>query len=257
MGLSITNFDTILTTIFNKSHLLTLETIWESLEDLDLKLLNQRPKYLKPIKIAKRTLLSSLGTIRFKRRYYLNKKTGEYIYLLDYMLKLPKYSKFTRELRDKILITAADNSYRKVGKIVLQNYDAISASTVYRTIKNTDIYIHYDSFERKPDDIVHVQIDEKYLKTTSKDRKIPLYTLSIFTGKTTKGTKCKRSVLINKSIFACFSKEELLNELRYRLIYPYSVKNDEKIFVSVDLAPYIKKNSYRWNYLLLSNIYSR
>ena len=219
--------------------------------------MNQRPKYLKPIKVVERTLLSSLATIRFKRRYYLNKKTGEYIYLLDNILKLQKYSKLTRELRDKILIAAADNSYRKVGKIVLQNYDAISASTVYRTIKNTDIYIHYDSFERKPDDIVHVQIDEKYLKTTSKDRKIPLYTLSIFTGKTTKGTKCKRSVLINKSIFACFSKEELLNELRYRLIYPYSVKNDEKIFVSVDLAPYIKKNSYRWNYLLLSNIYSR
>ena len=39
MGLSITNFDTILTTIFNKSHLLTLETIQESLEDLYLKLL--------------------------------------------------------------------------------------------------------------------------------------------------------------------------------------------------------------------------
>lgn len=103
------------------------------------------------------------------------------------MLKLPKYSKLTRELRDKILIAATDNSYRKVGKIVLQNYDAISASTVYRTIKNTDIYIHYDSFERKPDDIVHVQIDEKYLRTASKDRKIPLYTLSIFTGKTQKG----------------------------------------------------------------------
>ena len=53
MGLSITNFDTILTTIFNKSHLLTLETIRECLEDLDLKLLNQRPKYQNQLKLLK------------------------------------------------------------------------------------------------------------------------------------------------------------------------------------------------------------
>ena len=61
------------------------------------------------IRLDERTMLSSYGIIKFKRRYY-------YDYLLDNKLNLPKFKRMTNELILKILDLASIMSYKDVGE---------------------------------------------------------------------------------------------------------------------------------------------
>lgn len=61
------------------------------------------------IRLDERTILSSYGIIKFKRRYY-------YDYLLDNKLNLPKFKRMTNELILKILDLASIMSYKDVGE---------------------------------------------------------------------------------------------------------------------------------------------
>ena len=69
------------------------------LERLDASLYSDRPKHLKIIKIQGRTILTSIGLLSFKRRYYYDEINNQYLYLLDSFLKIPKRIKILDEVK--------------------------------------------------------------------------------------------------------------------------------------------------------------
>ncbi len=76
-----------------------------------------------------------------------------------------------------------ETSCRKIGRTIVPNR-VISKLTIYRTIKNTKIYLDEKQTKIKEfSDNVHLQIDEKYLRMRSFPNKIPLYTYYMFTEK--------------------------------------------------------------------------
>ena len=56
------------------------------------------------IRLDERTILSTYGILKFKRRYYYDSLNKEYCYLLDNRLQIPKSKRMTNELILKVLI---------------------------------------------------------------------------------------------------------------------------------------------------------
>ena len=77
-----------------------------------------RRKNYEVVRSDVRVVETTIGTIRFKRRYYRHKKTAEYVYLLDRMLQLQPRERIDKGLAAALCTEATDCSYRKAAKKV-------------------------------------------------------------------------------------------------------------------------------------------
>lgn len=235
------NFNDSLTEYFEKVDKLAISSYSELLKTLDDELFKSKPKYLKSIKISSRSILTTKGYVTFKRRYYYDESIKKYYYLLDLKLKISKYKKLSDELVLKIMNRINETSYRKIGKTIVPNH-VISKSTIYRAIKNTQIYLDEKQIKIKEfSGNVHLQIDEKYLRIRGFPNKIPLYTCCMFTDKLNVGTEeSPRNKLVNKIIYGTFNMKDFIDEINYCLKNIYHVSESSEIFLSGDLAQYIR-----------------
>lgn len=188
------------------------------------------------IRLDERTILSSYGILRFKRRYYYDSYMDEYCYLLDNKLQIPKSKRMTNELILKILDLASIMSYKEVGEH-LSNEFVISKYTVWKTINEILLETYFDIDIDRKDLKIHVQIDEKYIGMISSTNKKKYYTLTIFAGKELIGKSYK---LLNKTVISSSKLCDLKDKLNEILINRYKVSLDEEIFISGDFATYIQ-----------------
>ena len=203
------------------------------------------------IKKVTKKIISSIGMFDLTRRYYYDSLMNEYVFLLDNQLGIAKNSSITNELRIKILRFAAKMSYREVGEKVCPNY-IFSKTSIYRIIKDTIITDIPENFGiyKKPSSIVHVQIDEKYEPINKKnkykrnekrkddgERKLRYITATIFAGK-------KKGKLLNRTILSAFTRKELIDKINFLLVNRYKQTIDDTIYLSGDLAKYIRESAY-------------
>ena len=216
--------------------------------DNQIYLSRDKNRYIFIKKVTKK-IISSIGMFDLTRRYYFDTLTKEYVFLLDNQLGLAKNSSITNELRLKILQYASKMSYREVGEKVCPNY-VFSKASIYRIIKDTiitDIPVNFENF-KKPSSIVHVQIDEKYEPVNKKDkykrkekrkldgeRKLRYITATIFAGK-------KKGRLQNRTILSAFTRKELIDKINYLLINKYKQTVADTVYLSGDLAQYIRES---------------
>lgn len=206
------NFDDCLTAHFENTDKIAITAFIETLEMEDKRLFENKPSYLKSIRITPRSILTSKGYITFKRRYYFDERNGKYLYLLDSKFKINKYKKISDELVLKIMDQINENSYRKIGETLVNNH-VVSKSTIYRVVKNAQIYLDESKITlQKFTGKVHLQIDEKYLRIRGFANKIPLYTCCMFTDKINVGTASKpRNKLVNKIIYGSFDMNDFVD----------------------------------------------
>lgn len=188
------------------------------------------------IRLDERTILSSYGILRFKRRYYYDSFMEEYCYLLDNKLQIPKSKRMTNELILKILDLASIMSYKEVGEH-LSNEFVISKYTVWKTINEVLLDTYFDIDIDRKDLKIHVQIDEKFIGMISSINKKKYYTLTIFAGKELIGKSYK---LLNKTVISSSKLRDLKDKLNDILVNRYEVSPDEEIFISGDFATYIQ-----------------
>lgn len=188
------------------------------------------------IRLDERTILSSYGILRFKRRYYYDSFMEEYCYLLDNKLQIPKSKRMTNELILKILDLASIMSYKEVGEH-LSNEFVISKYTVWKTINEVLLETYFDIDIDRKDLKIHVQIDEKFIGMISSINKKKYYTLTIFAGKELIGKTYK---LLNKTVISSSKLRDLKDKLNDILVNRYKVSPDEEIFISGDFATYIQ-----------------
>ena len=211
------------------------------LERLDASLYSDRPKHLKIIKIQRRTILTSIGLLSFKRRYYYDEINNQYLYLLDSFLKIPKRIKILDEVKYQVIEAACEMSYEKAGRYGSDKDYPISKSTVCRAIKNLKFDIDDNLYVKNNDAIVHLQIDEKFLHILGSKNKKKLYTATIFQGKKEIGRKGKM-MLLNRRILSSNKLNKLFSKINYYLDKQYKLTVDDEIYVSGDLATYIQKS---------------
>lgn len=233
------DFEEIVSNFIKIGKLNILDQLAKRLEEIDDELCSKRPKSLKIIKIKERTVLTEIGLLTFRRRYYYDTFKEKYLYLLDYHLKIPKRAKIMTNIKLKIIEAASEMSYSKAAKYGAPDGFPLSKSTAFRYLKNSLINIEENYFIKDNDAQIHVQIDEKFLNIKGFKNKKKYFTATIFKGIKPIGTKGKMK-LENRTILSSSGQKELFEKINNSLIRKYKVSKDDKIFVSGDLARYIQ-----------------
>ncbi|HON84062.1 MAG TPA: ISLre2 family transposase [Caldisericia bacterium] len=85
-----------------------------------------------------RTILTLFGDVTYRRTYYRNKSTGEYLHLLDEQAGFKKRRRIDPLLEALIVEKAIDCSYQKAGREILSEHQekAVSPEVVKRLIHN-------------------------------------------------------------------------------------------------------------------------
>ncbi|SDM41495.1 UPF0236 family transposase-like protein [Halarsenatibacter silvermanii] len=115
-----------------------IEFLVEVFKDLDEAIMETRDKDKFKVKgIRERTLVTSFGEITFQRRYYYDREADEYRYLLDEMLKLPRYDRVSNLVKEKALTMVRDLSYRKSATRTIDMLGAnVSASSLHSWVQD-------------------------------------------------------------------------------------------------------------------------
>jgi len=107
--------------------------------------------------------LDIIGIVRFHRTGYEDKKTGEYIYLLDQVLGINGHQRITLGAATQILEETIQTSYRK-GGTAASPLDAASKQAVERLVHETVVEIPLpEREEKKKQRYLHIVADEDHV----------------------------------------------------------------------------------------------
>ena len=118
------------------SHESVREVLGEILNDTDrfLEKARHREEFYTVQRHDQRTLISSLGDVRFRHTLYRSRKDGSCHYLLDERLHLPKDEHFTEMAEVKMLEEAAQSSYQRAAETVSAGTQRVSKVAVMNKI---------------------------------------------------------------------------------------------------------------------------
>lgn len=232
------NFDTILKTMTNQFVIDTIDGIKNLLEAIDLALFPHMKDNYDFIHFKKRSILTKVGLVTFKRRYYRHKKTKKYIFALDSKLQIPKRNKIADEIKLEVLDRVKTQTYSNAGKNISYNKDSISKSTVYRVIKTASIKTTINTSLKDNDSIVHVQVDEKFVHMRGFKNKKKLYTATIFKG--IENYEKEKHKLCNRVIISHTNLDKLVLLINKYLINKFKLDDNNTIYLSGDFATYIQ-----------------
>jgi hypothetical protein len=207
--------------------------IKERLEEIDKLLFDRRPYWLIPIRFDKRRILTLSGYVEFKRRYYFDTREKIYTHLLDSIVGVPRRGKLSASFRLKLARMASEMTYSKATRWApFWEEGTVSRSTVCRSLKALSI-VTESSPIRLGNGTIHVQVDEKYAKIIGRRNKSRIYTATIFTGK-------KNGKLVGRTLLRAFSSISIYKAIDETLRERYGASVDDNIYLSGDLAPYIR-----------------
>ncbi len=122
-----------------------------------------------------RKLVTEFGEINFERRYYKSKFNGEYQHLADKKLGIGKYQRVDRGLEAKMVDSATDKSYAKVGNEIVNSLK-ISDQTVMNKIRKLD-KIDNDELnnpsDKKEVEYLYVEADEDHVSLQNGNNSAP------------------------------------------------------------------------------------
>jgi len=131
------DIDTITKAIFTKYYYnlakKTIQTYIELWDDIIKNDSNTKNNW-KVIRKDWRVILTPYCEIKYKRRYYKNKKSGEYCYLIDKYLGIDKYQRISPMLEKNIINLSQNLSARKVAYEIAKNNPELILTR--QTIKN-------------------------------------------------------------------------------------------------------------------------
>lgn len=137
--------------------------IYEKIDEEIFKSLVRKGKYYVEQKDMPRSLVDVMGTISFKRRGYVPKQGGEYIYLLDMIMGFDDNQKITMAAAAKILEEAVESSYAKAGRKVNLT-DQVSKEAVKDIVHGLVVDVpEKERAEKKKLKYLHIVADEDHV----------------------------------------------------------------------------------------------
>lgn len=136
----------------------------------------------------RRSVLTSLGELRFSRTYYLNRKKDCYEYPVDKAAGLEGYERISVSVGEKLALAACGTSYRNAAKLVTDG--KVSAQTVMNKVRNSTP--NKQTVKRKTAKVLHIDADEDHVTLVGgKPTMVPL--ISVYEGieKSGRRHKCK------------------------------------------------------------------
>ena len=185
-----------------------------------------------------REILFKCGLVSYARRYYKNKETGTCAYLADVACGIEKYSKVSSGMSLKLIEQAADTSYQKSSKIVLDGQ--VSKQTVMKKVRQIEDY-ELEKVERNETVTkIHLQADEDHISLQD-GRKTIVKLVTLHEG--TEKENRTRNALVNKISFTPMHKEsnsKFWERICMEIEKRYGVREDLKIYIHGDGANWIK-----------------
>lgn len=105
-----------------------------ALEEADRRLLARKDRTLKVVGSRDRTLVTSVGEIRIKRRLYRD-KSGEYIFLLDQSLGLEPHRRISKRMQELALELATEMPFRRAANVLEYLVPSVSPMGVWNAVK--------------------------------------------------------------------------------------------------------------------------
>ena len=201
--------------------------------------LKERKNQFESLEKDDRTITSIFGDIDFKRRYYLDRQTGERIYLLDEYFKIAPKERLLENVETRLIEEAIETNYEKAGKSAAYKTE-ISKQTVMNKISDLNINIsELKILNKKIVDNIYIIADEDHVHLQKggieEPRLIVVYDSIIKDGKRTK--------LCNKKHFGGVYKGKIDNLWEEVLTYidnTYVLDKVKNIFILGDGANWIK-----------------
>lgn len=196
-------------------HNLGLRMIEESLESMN-EMLRKSQKRLQHWVVEShetKQLVTSLGTVTFKKTLFTNKETGESEYLLDRILGLERNERITEDALAKMLKEAAQTSYRRGGEATSLTTD-VKKQTVKNKIHALEFPKNQEVREKKKEvEYLYIEADEDHASLQFREKKGDL---------TENENHQKNNCLITKLVYVHEGIEkEAPKSKRHKLVNPY------------------------------------
>lgn len=198
--------------------------------------------------------MDSLGNLCFYRTGYIDKKTGEYTYLVDLLLGLEPHQRITIGAMANILEETIDTSYSKGGKAA-SLYDNASKYTVKRLVHSMDIDMPLpENKNKKKQKYLYIVADEDHVSAQFWNKKGDLEKNSVGDKINTimpklivlyediineSGEKLEnpRYRLVGKRVFSCLYKGEtdnikLWEKVREYIINTYDIDELKRVYIA-------------------------
>ena len=184
-----------------------------------------------------RGVLTDMGEVNISRNYYRHKKTGEYAYLADEVLKLPAYDRIDEGLKVDLILKASGMSYSRAGRS--NRHAEVSRQTVMKCIREAGTLIHVpESSKPKQISVLYVEADEDHVAhQDGRNRHAKL--VYVHEGAKRNGKRCE---LQNVHYFASTSTdtESLWTEVLDYIERTYALDQIKRIYIAGDGAGWIK-----------------
>ncbi|MDO4651118.1 MAG: ISLre2 family transposase, partial [Eubacteriales bacterium] len=209
--------------IKNELHELGIIIIKESLENMNQMLIDSpvRKNNWSVESHTVKSLITSLGTVRFRKTLFTNKESGEYEYLLDRILGLERNQRLTEDAEANMLEEAVQTSYRRGGEAASIMTD-VSKQTVKNKIHQLKFPTDKELKKKKVVEYLYIEADEDHVSLQFQEKKGDLVTSA---------NQQKNNCLIEKLVYIHEGIEaEAPESKRFRLIAPHyfcSTANDK------------------------------
>lgn len=149
-------------TVLNTAGLEMLTVIVESMDEM----IYSERKYGKEWTVVRKgdvkKIMTSLGTLEYRRRYYRNQRTGEMAYLADRWLDIEAHQRINDDVRESLVQKAVHTSYQTSGKQAAP--EVISRTSVGRYVGETPLVDGMTpDGQKRTASVVYVEADEDHV----------------------------------------------------------------------------------------------
>ena len=239
---------------------LGLDIIKETLENCDEMIRNSEKRKLnwQIVKTDEKKLITSLGTVCFKKTLFKNKSTGERAYLLDRILGIESHERLTEDAEAQMLEEAVETCYRKAGEAISIS-DMLSKQTVKNKIHSLKFHNEFQELaDKKKVKYLYIDADEDHVSLQYQENKgdlvrndchrknngIMAKIVYVYEGIEKEGPISKRNKLINPHYFCGTytgeENEKLWDEVYEYIRCNYDLDSIEKIYLNGDGGSWIK-----------------
>ena len=224
-------------TLINGMATMMLEGFFANLDEKLYKAAKKEKRYHVQEKSRERTITTQWGDVKIARRYYKDKVTGEFVYLLDRVLGLPSHKQIDPYCASKIIKHTTSMSYA----------NAVAASTPCQlsrqTVKNlvhslpTPPTTLQTEIEAKSAETVYIEVDEDHVSLQT-GKNINMKLATVYTDKVDVGSN--RIELVEKHSFAGLeTPKEFWMQIDSYLAEAYV--GSPKVYIIGDGAKWIKR----------------
>lgn len=187
-------------------------------------------------KDVSRELVTQHGTIRYERRYYRHKKSGERSYLADSLVNVAGGERIEVELAAEMCEYATEHSYEKSAQITCNGN--VSRQTVMNRTRKVSGY-EIDKCGTRSGTVIHIQADEDHV--AMQDGRSVMPKLLAIHEPVTK-VPGKRDFLPNRYLMSSYNEtpQDMWERVGKEIDIRYGNLEDLKIYIHGDGASWIK-----------------